>query len=354
MSLSDLPTELIVQIFKSAKKINSAAALSHTSRQLHSVWRYHLASICDAVLPRTIECYDEVHLLLEARANSTLVTSQSSVEDKAKAAIVQAKMLFANADLADAAFKEFETQFDVVLVHGETTVEQSCKYACPGTCRDRHGGIVLEASCRIRFLQAYHRAMSIGYLGGKSATKRYQLLASLHLLDLFRMIEVMHWISYNYPEEAMPDDDTVLPGYDPGPHGQDGYLYLGERGVIDGSDFLKLLEKDLAVLSGITRPNHDTFPERIQSYYLILHEDCMADLIKATTCITLADLLPRLPKNNSINPDYELSAPEKLQLRSGASRPGVEVTSRKRKTFGEERRSYGRKKRLLESLLEEN
>ena len=59
--------------------------------------------------------------------------------------------------------------------------------------------------------------MSIEYLGGKSATKRYQLLASLHLLDFFRMIEAMHWIIYNDSKEALPKNAPFCLGLTLGP-----------------------------------------------------------------------------------------------------------------------------------------
>ena len=78
MSLSDLPTEIIVHLFRSVDNIRPAAVLSQISGHLHSVWRYNLSSIYDSVLPREIECYDQARQLLEARAQSDVVVGESS------------------------------------------------------------------------------------------------------------------------------------------------------------------------------------------------------------------------------------------------------------------------------------
>lgn len=306
MLLSKLPIELIVQIFESVDKISSAAALSHTSRDLHSIWRSHLASICDAVLPRTIECYDEAYLLLEARENSTLVASQLSDEGKAKAAIVRAKVLFTNVDLAGTTLKDFEELFVILLdiddeqnVHFGTTPGRECQLSCT-----KHGDRTLGPFSRIRFLQGFYRAMSMVFLAGKNATKRYQILASLHLLDLFRMFEVMEVIFY---KKHIPDGDALWPGYDFRPRIQSEDSYPGEGEIIDSLDFLGLLATDLAQVSGIEQP----FKYDGGAFCpLFLHEMCLTDNIKRAKGIAVADLLPRLPRNVRIKPDYELLAPQ--------------------------------------------
>lgn len=300
MSLSDLSNELIVRVFECVDNISSAAALSHTSHHLHTIWRYHLASICDVVLPRTIECYNQARQLLDARAKSSLVDRQSSVEDKAKAAIIRAKVLLSNADYACLALSYFEAG---IFAQRKRNL-WLC--ACTGILRDQRGNRTLEPFSRIRFLQGYYRAMSTVYLSGESKSKlRYKTLASMHLLDYFRTREIMEWISYEYCEAFIPDEDTIVARYDFGPSNS------GKAGDFEhfskNHHFLDILGVDLVKVSGVERPM-DEFGVRGPTYELILHDDCLKGKTDRAKGVELADLLPLLPENSSINPQYELLA----------------------------------------------
>ena len=78
---------------------------------------------------------------------------------------------------------------------------------------DYVGYPVLGGVSRTRFLQGYYRAMTMIYLTRQNQTRKYRFLASMHLLDFFRMLEVMEWIVFDYVGDIF-DEGKVLPGYD--------------------------------------------------------------------------------------------------------------------------------------------
>lgn len=310
MPLSDLPNELIVHVFKSVDNISTAASLSRTSRHLHAIWLYYLPPICDAVLPRMIECYDPARQLLEAMAKSDTVVDQCSVEEKANAAVIRARLLFTNSDMADTALKWFESELPA---EWDENFEQ-CTCTCNGTGIRDDGYPTVVGVSRTRFLRGYYQAMSIIYLAGKSTRRLYHFLASMDLMEFFRMFEVMAYIFFDFGEEDMPDKDRALPGYDsrprdPGedPEENDGPDYFKE--IMEGYEFLDLLENHLTILSGIKRPINNKWNDPGPSYQLILHDHCVEKGTKKAEGIALAHLLPQLPKDIKFNPRYELLPP---------------------------------------------
>lgn len=308
MSLLALPNELIVHIFKSVDNISSAASLSRTSRHLHEVWLYYLPPIRDTVLSRTIECYDQASQLVESMAKSDTAVDQSSVEEKAKAAVIRARLLFTNSDMADEALKYFEADLPTEWDEGF----EQCTCTCNGTGIGDNGEPIVVGVSRTRFLRGYYQAMSIIYLAGKGSTRIYRFLASMDLLDFFRMVEAMEWIFFELGEEDMPDKDRALPGYDSRPRNpgedadgeDDGPDYFED--IIKGYEFLRLLENHLAILSGIKRPI-TRWREPGLAYQLILHDHCGEKGSKKAQGIALAHLLPQLPSNIPFDPRYELS-----------------------------------------------
>lgn len=288
MSLSTLPTELIVHVFKSVNDLGSAAALSRTSRDLHTIWRYSLASICNAVLPRMVECYDEACLLLEATTTSTIVASRSSVENKAQAAISRAQMLFTNARLAQDALTQFEIE---VATLQAILPEHMFECACAGKGRDKRG------FDRVHILEGYYRAVSITHLVGKGETTlRQQILATMRLLDFLRMSEILEWLDYLYSQGFLPrDDDIPLSGYESLEPG--GYLRV-EEDWVDISEALNIL---YPLHDKIAKKSERMIPINDHSiwgsfYDLFLHGDCLKAGRDKARNVTLADLLPQLPK----------------------------------------------------------
>lgn len=65
--LPDLAPELIIQILKSSDSFADLTSLSSASRKLFIIWRTNDGAICEAVLARTVPCYEQVQELLAAQ-----------------------------------------------------------------------------------------------------------------------------------------------------------------------------------------------------------------------------------------------------------------------------------------------
>ena len=327
MSLPNLPNELILHLYKSFDKVNEAAALSHTSRHFHTIWRYNLTSICDAVLPKVIRCYSQHCQLAEARANSDLVVNQSSDDDGAKAAVVRAQAMLNDDTLAGYALGIFENQtYFYLRIMG--IAEQLYQCDCTPYTRNRREYILAQFTCN-RFSKGLLRAMSILYLAGKSGTKIYKFLASMNLVDFYAMVDVMEWYVYNYEELADTCKEILVPADDsrswrPATEFPKGFW----EGRMDGFRFLEVVRTELVKVSGIKPPSNDGFQSglgtRVTSYQLILHKDCEIYNTDAAESLALADLLPLLPESCSVGPDYELSLPHKSEQLSNTVAGGKE------------------------------
>ena len=56
-SINDLPSEMILRIYRYLDGPSEIIALNGTSRLYYWIWRMNAASICGAVIPRSIDCY---------------------------------------------------------------------------------------------------------------------------------------------------------------------------------------------------------------------------------------------------------------------------------------------------------
>lgn len=54
MSLSYLPSELVLYVLQASNHFADALSLTGTSRQIYDVWKPNARSICHAILPRVI------------------------------------------------------------------------------------------------------------------------------------------------------------------------------------------------------------------------------------------------------------------------------------------------------------
>ena len=351
MSLSYLPNELLLHIFKSVDNVSDAAALSRTSRHLNQTYQYNLSSICDAVLPRTIEAYDQAAQLIEARTNPAAITSDdfqticdalnppklrfydtveeydqavqlvkarakpniisspSSTDETPVPAIKRAKKLFADAALVKSALRQFEM---VVSLTPEVPPELLLLQESPLT--DPPGISPLEPLTRARFLQAYYRAISVIYLMRKPAADMYQLFAPMSLLDLFRMCEIMTWLVVelelsierahsvspkNWP--SLVNERRSLPGitdyYAPLVGDEDHYSWRFSQ-LTDGWQVLLDLVEDLGQITGIEGPVVSyliTWPDAERFFFLFHDGDEPDGKAEKAKGVTLADVLPLLP-----------------------------------------------------------
>ena len=350
MPLSYLPNELLAHVFKSVDNVSDAAALSRTSRRFNQIYQYSLSSIFDAVLPRTIEVYDQAAQLVEARtdpaaissddwttirdavcppriktyldrigyydriirlnkarAKPNIISSQSSTGEKPVAAVARAKKLFADADLVHSALQQFEMGVSLtpgvppeLLVRGPSPTE-------PPELSS------LEPFTRTRFLQAYYRGISVIYLMRKTGGEMYQFLASMSLLDLFCIFEVMNWLNGQFVMSLEAPGSVLLKGWPsllnerrslPGltdlwaPLVADEEHYSWRLTQLkDGWVLLKDLVEDLETITGIPGPeaviNFDLAPNASR-FCCIFHDDG-PERVEKVTGVALADVLPLLP-----------------------------------------------------------
>ncbi len=62
-SLSDLPAELLIQVYKSLDNVKDVTALNLTSHQFYHLWVSNTVSISDAVFSCTINSFDDAREL---------------------------------------------------------------------------------------------------------------------------------------------------------------------------------------------------------------------------------------------------------------------------------------------------
>ncbi|KAL8738396.1 MAG: hypothetical protein Q9181_000818 [Wetmoreana brouardii] len=98
---TNLPPEIILRIFQYAEDFATVNALVRTSSIFHCVWLMNANSIAIAVLPRTIECYDEARGLAEAQEHVEALHSTYSGRGKShrEEVIVLVKRYLRNSDL---------------------------------------------------------------------------------------------------------------------------------------------------------------------------------------------------------------------------------------------------------------
>ncbi|KZF19438.1 hypothetical protein L228DRAFT_251037 [Xylona heveae TC161] len=64
--LSELPPEVLIEIFGCLEGFEDLFNFSHCSRYLYSIWMLNAESICHAMLPQAIMCFPEAEQLMEA------------------------------------------------------------------------------------------------------------------------------------------------------------------------------------------------------------------------------------------------------------------------------------------------
>lgn len=69
-SLSDFPTELILNIYESFDDHHAITALNLTSRKFYNIWQLNTASIAKSVLSQSIDCFDLAQELLVIQGRS--------------------------------------------------------------------------------------------------------------------------------------------------------------------------------------------------------------------------------------------------------------------------------------------
>ncbi len=95
-SLLNLPPELKIAVFQSLDDLPDVAALAQTCRLFKDICMFNAARICDAVLPRVIECYEDARTLVEVQVHDE--KKDIPDQDRKRVAIQQAKRYLFNQD----------------------------------------------------------------------------------------------------------------------------------------------------------------------------------------------------------------------------------------------------------------
>ena len=94
-TITDLPAEIILQIYKHLDSPSGIAALNTTSRMYNWIWRTNTASISSAVLSRSIDCYDSAveQFEVEERVKQVhcIILPHSAVVKRMRIALRQAR-----------------------------------------------------------------------------------------------------------------------------------------------------------------------------------------------------------------------------------------------------------------------
>ena len=194
MSLSDLPAEIIIDIFKSFDVVGSATALSQTSRKFHTVWRTNIVSICREVLPRGVEYYDQANKVFEEMKQSILGDGQANasilrVDRRVIKTTIPSRVLLSIAESTFVALIEFEFEFEDGDLAG---LSDHCSCIRTGPDGQYHCPFTPSGLSRYyHFLQSFYHTMSVMHLAAKTTQEIRQTLSPVQLLDFFQMSEAM-------------------------------------------------------------------------------------------------------------------------------------------------------------------
>lgn len=173
--LTDLAPELIIQILKSSDSFADLTSLSGASRKLFIIWKTNDDAICEAILARSVPCYEQVQELLaaqeKAEGDDHSVFGYQSATDRAK-------WMLKEAATAARALLYFEKNLRMIWAENRFPVEQA----------------VLTSAERTDFVRAYHRATTLVTL--KEEPLPSQMLSSWDILDLRQVGDVMGWVGF--------------------------------------------------------------------------------------------------------------------------------------------------------------
>ena len=165
-SLPALPIEIVTEIFKSTANFSTATALGSTCREFQSVWKSNTASICYAILVRTITCYDQAFQYVQLQQLDAV--SSGLIDATDLLAVEATEQFFENANVACLALQLYETQMIERVFEAPEGVPWAMQI-CPSPER-------LTEAQRGCFLQAWYRLHTLASL--PSDPLPYSILAS--------------------------------------------------------------------------------------------------------------------------------------------------------------------------------
>ncbi|MCJ1266054.1 hypothetical protein MMC22_005936 [Lobaria immixta] len=112
-SLSSLPPELQLAVFRSLDNFADVSALMRTNQLFHAIWMLHMSSISSAVLPRVIDCLDNAQDLLDTQERFTLRNFTQRQQPVAPFKIHRIAQLLSNQRIAYEVGRRFEAHCKV-------------------------------------------------------------------------------------------------------------------------------------------------------------------------------------------------------------------------------------------------
>ena len=168
MTLSDLPAELLLKIFKATDSFPTALVLSKTCHRLHSSW----TSNAGTILPSVVECFPQAQKLAttqEKKAQEQTHAQQTSLIHPGTSITINQR-ISQNASLASRMLQTFETY--VISTPSQTT----------GLTRRT----ALTPTERTSFLHGFYLAMTYVTLG-----RCFPFLFPLSMLSYMQMSDAM-------------------------------------------------------------------------------------------------------------------------------------------------------------------
>ena len=104
-----LPPELICKIYVELDGIGDVLRLARASQSFNEVWRDNARSVCSAIMPRSIPCFQDAEALLRAQEQQIGSQIQDvSIEDISQSATISARRFCENASTVARACDIFE------------------------------------------------------------------------------------------------------------------------------------------------------------------------------------------------------------------------------------------------------
>ena len=167
-TLPDLPTEIIIEIYKVADTFATAERLSKTSHRLHNIWKVH----DDAILSSVVECFPQAQKLAHLQEDNL---SQRRPSSERQQTTTTAHRICLNANLISKILYAFKNRI----------IDE---FARRGVRRKE-----LTRTERADFIRACYRAMTL------AAEDRWGIPRSVHesldMLDYMQMKEAMTFLN---------------------------------------------------------------------------------------------------------------------------------------------------------------
>ena len=199
--LDHLPSEIIIQVFKSIDNFHTIVSLVCTSRTFHAIWQRDTSSICNAVLPMTIDCFADAKELAITQ-ELVLEPQQHFRPGESCQAASALKRFRSNARTASLVCDVFQAHF---------------RY-CENT-RTKLSLTTLTPSERIRMVHAFYRVWTITILvqqGSVFSQRLDSILATLSAREIFRIQEIALWLATQCPRGNLQELSNAAFGKEPG------------------------------------------------------------------------------------------------------------------------------------------